>query len=107
MHLGRRRQCRPYISLDPPCLASIHYVVTLPGGNALHKLINNTFYQTASYDAFRICSLGEWMIVDVCLCHFHILLGLRGLYRGQWPQGHGGLLGHWPGQVVGRGRLLQ
>ena len=47
------------------------------------------------------------MIVDVCLCHFHILLGLRGLYRGQWPQGHGGLLGHWPGQVVGRGRLLQ
>ena len=58
MHLGRRRQCRPYISLDPPCLASIHYVVTLPEEMQLHKLINNTFYQTASYDAFRICSLG-------------------------------------------------
>ena len=31
--------CRPYISLDPHCLASIHNVVTLPGGHALHKLI--------------------------------------------------------------------
>ena len=42
------------------------------------------------------------MYDDGCPCHFYFLLGLRGLYRGQWPQGHGSMLLYdiyiaWPG----------